>query len=327
MKSGDILTFSTRTKNEISRIPISNNDSALAELSALIHMGGSILFSGKGNIGFKITTENAAIARRTFSLLKIKFGTQTELVVRKNTQLKKNNIYSIMVSSLLGAEHILKQTEIIYEDQAKSRKQINHGIPLNLVKKESCKKAYIRGAFLGGGSISDPEKTYHLEFVTYNQNYSQELCELINSFDLSAKVVQRKNSYVVYLKEGEQIVTMLNIIQAHNALFELENIRIFKEMRNNVNRIVNCETANLSKTVNAALRQIENIRYINENIGFYKLPPNLREVAELRLNNQDASLKELGQMLDPPVGKSGINHRLRKIDKIAEDLKIKRGEL
>jgi hypothetical protein len=321
------MTFSTRTKNEISRLPISNSNSALAELSALIHMGGSIFFSGKNNIGFRITTENAAIARRVFSLLKIKFGTQTELLVRKNSQLKKNNIYSIMVSSSLGAENILKQTGIIGENQVQNTMDINYGIPSNLIKKENCKKAYLRGAFLGGGSISDPEKTYHLEFVSYSETYSEELCELINSFGLSAKIVQRKNSYVVYLKEGEQIVTILNIIQAHNALFELENIRIFKDMRNNVNRIVNCETANLSKTVNAALRQIENIKYIKENIGFYKLPPNLREVAELRLNYQDASLKELGQMLDPPVGKSGINHRLRRIDKIAEDLKIKRGEL
>ncbi len=320
------MTFSTRTKNEISRIPIENNISALAELSALIHMGGSIFFSGKSNIGFKITTENPAIARRVFSLLKIKFGTQTELSVRKNSQLKKNNIYSIVVSSTLGAEDILLRTGIIRENQRDNSKEISYRIPKRLIEKENWKRAYLRGAFLGSGSISDPEKTYHLEFVTFSQEYSRDLCELINSFDLSAKIVQRKNNFVVYLKEGEQIVTILNIIQAHNALFELENIRIFKDMRNNVNRIVNCETANLSKTVNAALRQIENIKYIKENIGLSKLPPNLREVAELRLNYQDASLKEMGKMLIPPIGKSGINHRLRKIDKIAEDLKIKRGQ-
>ncbi|HHT51493.1 MAG TPA: DNA-binding protein WhiA [Eubacteriaceae bacterium] len=317
------MTFSTRTKNEISRIPIGNNKAALAELSALIHMGGTIFFSGKSNIGFKITTENPAIARRVFSLLKIKFGTQTELSVKKNAQLKKNNIYSIVVSSALGAEDILLQTGIIKQNPESNVKEINYEIPKKLIEEEKCKRAYLRGAFLGGGSISDPEKTYHLEFVTFNEKYSYELCKLINSFGLSAKVVQRKNNFVVYLKEGEQIVTILNIIQAHNALFELENIRIFKDMRNNVNRIVNCETANLSKTVNAALRQIENIKYIKDNMGLSKLPPNLREVAELRLNYQEASLKELGKMLIPPIGKSGINHRLRKIDKIAEDLKIK----
>lgn len=320
------MTFSAKTKNEVCRQPIQNNTGALAELSALIHMSGSLSFNGNNRIGFKIITENAAIARRVFSLLKIKFDIQIEVLVRKNRQLKKNNIYSIVVSSEMGAERILEKTGIICKNE-EGTIDINYGIPAQLIQDEICKRAYIRGAFLGGGSISDPDKTYHLEFVTYSEKHARNLCDLVNFYELSAKIVQRKNSYVVYLKEGDQLVTILNIIQAHNALLELENIRIYKEMRNNVNRLVNCETANLSKTVNAALRQIENIKYINENIGFHKLPQNLREVAELRLNYQDASLKELGQMLDPPVGKSGINHRLRKLDQIAEDLKIKRGEL
>lgn len=320
------MTFSVKTKNEISRIPIKKDCCALAELSALIHMSGSIFLEGQKRIGFKITTENAAIARRIFSLLKAKFQTQTEVIVRKNRQLKKNNIYTIRVSYKIGAEDILERVGIIEKDE-KDRKTINPGIPFQFIEKECCRRAYIRGAFLGGGSISDPEKTYHLEFVVYNEKHAKDLCKLINSYQLSSKIVQRKNSYVVYLKEGDQIVTLLNIIQAYNALLDLENIRIYKEMRNNVNRIVNCETANLSKTVNAALRHIENIEYIQKNIGFRKLPQGLKEVAELRLNYQDATLKELGEMLDPPVGKSGINHRLRKLDKIAEDLKIKRGEL
>ena len=320
------MTFSSRAKNEICRIPLDRHSCALAELSALIHMSGSLQFKGNHKIGFKIITENAAIARRTFSLLKALFQVQTEVLVRKNRQLKKNNIYSIIVSSDMGAMEVLTRTGIITKDE-EGAVDINYGIPPELFQMEECKRAYIRGAFLGGGSISDPEKTYHLEFVTYNQKHAQDLCDLINTYELSAKIVKRKNSYVVYLKEGDQLVTLLNIIQAHNALLELENIRIYKEMRNNVNRLVNCETANLSKTVNAALRQIENIKYIQKNIGFHKLPQNLKEVAELRLNHQDASLKELGQMLDPPVGKSGINHRLRKLDQMAEDLKIKKGEL
>ncbi|RBP44758.1 DNA-binding protein WhiA [Garciella nitratireducens] len=320
------MTFSVKTKNEISRLPIKKDCCALAELSALIHMSGSIFLEGQNHIGFKISTENAAIARRIFSLLKIKFQIQTEVGVRKNRQLKKNNVYIIRVPYKFNAEKILEKTGILQKDENRE-KTINSRILVQLIEKECCKRAYLRGAFLGGGSISDPEKAYHLEFVTYNERHAQDLCNLINHYKLSSKIVQRKNSYVVYLKEGDQIVTLLNIMQAHNALLDLENIRIYKEMRNNVNRIVNCETANLSKTVNAALRHIENIEYIKKNIGFHKLPQGLREVAELRLNYQDATLKELGEMLNPPVGKSGINHRLRKLDKIAEDLKIKRGEL
>lgn len=320
------MTFSSKTKNEVSRLSIDKDCCILAELSALIHMSGSIFFSEKKKIGFKIATENAAIARRVFSLIKQSFEIETEVMVRKNRQLKKNNIYLIAVSAGTRAEDILKQTGILKKDKAGVH-EINDGVPDDLIQEECCKRSYIRGAFLGGGSISDPEKTYHLEFVTYRQEYAKDLCKLINYYELSSKIVQRKNTYVVYIKEGEQIVNLLNIIQAHKALLDLENIRIYKEMRNNINRIVNCETANLSKTVNAAVRHIENIQYINRYIGFHKLPTNLREVAELRLNYQDASLKELGEMLDPPVGKSGINHRLRKLDKIAEDLKIKRGEL
>lgn len=326
IKGGGYMTFSSKTKNEISKLSIDKNCCVLAELSALIHMSGSIFLNGEKKLGFKIATENASIARRVFSLLKQRFQTETEVMVRKNHQLKKNNIYIMIVSAEMGAEDILKQVGIIQRNEA-GIKEINYGIPDGLIQEECCRRSYIRGAFLGGGSISDPEKTYHLEFVTYSQEHAKGLCKLINSYELSAKIVQRKNSYVVYIKEGEQIVDLLNVIQAHKALLDLENIRIYKEMRNNVNRIVNCETANLSKTVNAALRHIENIQYIKKHIGFRKLPTNLKEVAELRLNYQDASLKELGEMLDPPVGKSGINHRLRKLDKIAEDLKIKRGEL
>ena len=148
-----------------------------------------------------------------------------------------------------------------------------------------------------------------------------DLCKLINSFGLNSKVIQRKNSFIIYIKEGEQIVDLLNIVGAHTSLLELENIRIMKEMRNNVNRLVNCETANLSKTVNAAVRQVESIKLIQSTIGLQRLPKNLKEVAELRLSYPDESLKELGEMLNPPVGKSGINHRLRKIEKIAEEIR------
>ncbi|MCR1899155.1 DNA-binding protein WhiA [Irregularibacter muris] len=319
------MSFSARTKNELSRIEIEKSCCCLAELSALIRMSGSISFNGNHNISFTITTENAAIARRVFTLLKISFDVQTEVRVRRNRQLKKNNIYSIVVSAPIGAGEILEKLGIIQTNQ-EGIKSIYYGIPSFLIQNDCCIKAYIRGAFLGGGSISDPEKTYHFEFVTYSFKHGEDLCKLINGFGLTAKIVERKNIYVVYIKEGDQIVTLLNIMQAHKALLDLENIRIYKEMRNNVNRIVNCETANLSKTVNAALRHIENIKYIRDNIGFHKLPQNLRDVAELRLNYQDASLKELGEKLDPPVGKSGINHRLRKLDRLAEDLKIKRGE-
>lgn len=194
-------------------------------------------------------------------------------------------------------------------------------------KKRCCKKSYLKGAFLSAGSMSDPEKTYHLEIISHHRSLAKEVNDLITYFNLNAKVIKRKGYFVVYLKEGENIVDFLNIIGAHGALLELENVRILKEMRNNVNRIVNCETANLQKTVDASIRQVENIKYIRDNLGFDNLPENLVQIAELRLEYSDASLKELGEMLSPTLGKSGVNHRLRKLDEIAENTRLMKGEL
>ncbi|MBQ8278836.1 MAG: DNA-binding protein WhiA [Roseburia sp.] len=187
-----------------------------------------------------------------------------------------------------------------------------------LIQQSCCKRAYIRGAFLAAGSISNPNKSYHFEVVCHTMNQAKQLQEVINSFDMDAKIVERKKHYVVYLKEGSQIVDILNVMEAHIALMNLENVRILKEMRNSVNRKVNCETANISKTVNAAVKQLEDIIYIRDNMGLETLPDNLREIAALRLEYPEAPLKELGTYLTPPVGKSGVNHRLRKISIIAE---------
>ena len=312
------MSFSAKVKREICRYVEMSKDEALTELSAIMKVSGTLAFSGSG-LSFKMTTENPASARLVFTLLKDHFNIHSRLMVKKSNSLKKNNIYMVVITEEMGVKELLAQTGILKEiDGIMS---LDYRIEEEIFKNEEIKKAYVRGAFIGGGSISNPEKTYHLEFVTHSEEYARDLCNLVNSFKLNSKVIQRKNSFIVYIKEGEQIVDLLNIIGAHSSLLEVENIRIMKEMRNNVNRLVNCETANLSKTVNAAVRQVESIKLIQSQIGLQRLPENLREVAELRLNYPDESLKELGEMLDPPVGKSGINHRLRKIEKIAEELR------
>ena len=318
------MTFSSMTKNEISKITVSNKCCQLALLSALIKMTGTVQIHGENKIGVKLSTENASIARMLFSLLKNRFEINPRVVVRKNKHLKKNNNYILYIDWDMGSLEILKMTGILHESEKGLK--LNYKLPHQLIKKNCCKKAYLRGVFLGGGSISDPEKTYHLEIVTNNEDFAEDVKELLNYFQLGAKVVVRKGNYVVYIKEGENIVNFLNIIGAHSALLNLENVRIYKEMRNNVNRIVNCETANLDKTLNASLRQIENINYIKDSIGLDKLPAGLAEIAELRLKYKEASLKELGEMMNPSIGKSGVNHRLRKLDQIAENLRSKRGD-
>lgn len=308
------MSFSTETKNELSRMDIGNRALDIAELSAIIRLSGSLHFMSNMQIGLKITTELNSIARRVFKILKKEFEINTSITVNKNQMLKKNNSYVLTITPEMGASKLLVDLGILdNENTFITRNDISNKI----VKEPEDAHAYIRGAFLGGGSINDPEKNYHMEFVANNEDYAYELSELINSMGFNSKIVARKNNFVVYLKESEQISDLLAIIGATNAMFALQNIKIMKEMRNNVNRIVNCETANLSKTVDAAVRQVENILIIQKTIGIRGLPENLQELAMLRLEYEDMSLKELGEMLHPPLGKSGVNHRFKKIEEIA----------
>ncbi|MFZ7132194.1 MAG: DNA-binding protein WhiA [Eubacteriales bacterium] len=312
------MSFSSQTKKDICTIDSVTKCCLSAELSALIHTCGSINFEGNNRISFTIRTENAAIARRVFKIIKTNYRVEASVIVTKNRQFKNKNIYTVKVAYQSNALEILMDLHILLRENGLI--SINPQIPSCYGERKCCKRAYIRGAFLGGGSISNPDKAYHVEFICRQEEYALQLMQLINSYDLKAKTVQRKNNNIVYLKEGEQIITLLNVIGAHKTLFNMENVRIMKEMRNNVNRLVNCETANLSKTVEAAYRQIESIQIIQKKMGLNKLPQKLRDIAELRINYQDASLKELGEMLNPPVGKSGVNHRLKKIEEIAQGL-------
>lgn len=319
------MSFSSAAKNEISRIMPENRCCEVAELSAIVRMGGIVRFHGSHSISLRMMTENAAIARKIFVLLKNLYGLNIAIMVRKNRHLKKNNSYIMEVTAAMGAKRVLSEAGVLADDQ-NGVLSLKYCIPKAMMEDRCCSRAYLRGAFLGGGSVSNPKKAYHLEFVTNSGQHALGLKRLVNRFGLNSKIVERKGNYVVYLKEGEQISDMLNIMGAHNALLKFENTRIYKNVRNNVNRIVNCETANLTKTIHASVKQIENIKHIRDTVGLNSLPLNLKEVAELRLNFPDASLKELGQMLTPTLGKSGVNHRLRRIEELAEDIRTSWGK-
>lgn len=321
------LSFSSIVKNELCRIEFNESCCQRAELSAVIRVGSQtrVISENEGNI--RIVTENAAFARRVFSIFKKLFDVQPEIIIRKSNKLKKHLSYILVITSSMKAVDILVKLGIIGFHNAKPEEEPLLSKEKGILKKNCCKRSFLRGAFLSGGSVSDPEKTYHLEITAHSEDSADQICELASKFKLNAKYIERKGNYVMYIKEGENIVDFLNIIGAHSALLELENVRILKGMRNDVNRLVNCETANLEKTVKASVRQIENIKYIRDNMGFDSLPQNLSDMAELRLEYSDANLKELGEMLNPPVGKSGVNHRLRKLDIIAESLKALKGEL
>ncbi|WP_347548830.1 DNA-binding protein WhiA [Pseudalkalibacillus hwajinpoensis] len=307
------MSFAADTKKELTQLE-SKPCCARSELAALIRMNGSISF-GNRQLILNIPTEHAAIARRIYTLIKRIYHYDVELLVRKKMRLKKNNVYIVRVSA--KARELLEDLGIM--DNAFT---FTRTIPKDFTKKSCCKRSYLRGAFLAGGSINHPETSYHLEIFSMYEEHTESLCELMNDFGLNAKMLERKKGYIVYIKEGEKITEFLSVVGAHRALLYFEDVRIMKDMRNSVNRIVNCETANLNKTVGAAFRQVENIRFIQREVGLEILPDKLREIAELRVKHQDVTLKELGEMVTGgAISKSGINHRLRKIDQIADKLR------
>ena len=309
------MSFSSTAKGELCRTELNSECCELSELSALIHTAGSIGITG-GAMTLRIDTENAAVARRAFSLIKSLYGVHTKTEMHTN-QLKHNHIYSLKIDAS-SARMVALDTRLIGQDG------IRFGTDTDFLKNRCCKIAFVRGAFLGGGSITNPEKRYHMEFVCSQKEFAYGLLNIINELCCTAKMILRNKSYVVYLKEGDAIVTLLTMIGAHSTILNIENIRIMKSVRNSVNRKVNCETGNLSKTVNASVRQQESIEYIRRHIGLDKLSPGLRDVAKARVDNPEATLEELAFILGA-ASKSGINHKLRKINSIAEQLKSTRG--
>lgn len=314
------MSFSANTKNELSRAETDRKCCQLAEIAGFIRMCGTIKLSGGGKVNVMLLTENPAVARHFKRMIKDYFGINASLVIAKTTILKKGHYYELMIDAEKNAEQILREAGILMVREGCN--YISDGIYSDLTKTKCCRRAYLRGVFLGAGTLSDPEKAYHLEIVCNSEILSNDVKKLINSFGLHSKSVVRKNSHVVYLKEAEQIIDFLNILGAHGQLLDFENVRIVKEMRNKTNRINNCDSANLDKTINASVRQVENIRLIEKERGLSSLPDKLQEAARLRLEHPESSLQELSEMMDPPIGKSGINHRFKKVEEIAEKIRL-----
>lgn len=319
------MSFSKEIKEELSRQASLARHCQIAEIAAIFSLSGRISIGIKDQYVISIYTENIIVARRYYSLVKDAFGIAPQVQVKHSSRTSRGKTYSMMIVNHEAAVLILKATKIMDEYG-----EIEEDLSLKsnlVIQNTCCKRAFIRGAYLTSGSISDPKKTYHFEIVTSVQAKAIQLQEILAAFSIDAKIVPRKKNYVVYIKEGSQIVDILNVMEAHVALMNLENIRILKEMRNSINRQVNCETANINKTVVAATKQIDDIIYIKDNVGFGKLSEGLEEMATLRMEHPDASLKELGALLSPPIGKSGVNHRLRKLSIIADHLREQKEDI
>ncbi|MFI3214190.1 MAG: DNA-binding protein WhiA [Eubacteriales bacterium] len=309
------MSFSGEVKEELSKHNSQSRHCQLAELAAISSFCGQLVRQEDNTIAFMLSTENQVVVRKYFTLLKKTFNIDTTSEEKLCSEIVKNSTYNI---SLEDADLILKLFRAMkFIDGQGVLHEIRGAVSPLIIKNSCCKRTFLRGAFLANGSMSDPEKSYHLEIVCVDESQAEQLKELMQEFSLDAKIVHRKKYFVVYLKEGSNIVDFLNICEAHVSLMNFENLRIVKEMRNSINRRVNCEAANITKTVNASTKQIADIMELKENYGFENLSDNLRQMAEVRLENPDASLQELGQYLNPPVGKSGVNHRLRKLGEIA----------
>ena len=313
------MSFSSSVKDELSRQMPGARHCQIAETAAILSLCGRVKISASDHFWIEIHTENVAVARKYFTLLKKTFNIRTDVSIRSGMNHGRSRTYIVAVREHEEALKVLQAVKLI-----NSQGEIGENLSLirNVVLQNACcRRAFIRGAFLAAGSISAPEKFYHFEIVCPTEPKAEQLKNIIATFDIEAKIVPRKKYYVVYIKEGSQIVDILNVMEAPVSLMELENIRIVKEMRGSVNRQVNCETANINKTVSAAVKQIEDIRFIQSVAGLSGLPESLQEMARIRLERPEATLKELGEALEPPVGKSGVNHRLRKLSLVAEELR------
>lgn len=313
------MSFSADIKEELSRHLGSARHCQIAELAAITAFCGSVSVDDSGLFSMKISTENKIVARKYFTLLEKAFNINSCIPLCDNN-IKKGSAYTINLDNDKQVRKLLLAFKMLENEELIDR---NGTVSSMLIQTACCKRAFIRGVFMAAGSISDPNKFYHFEVVCDTPAQACQVRDVMNTFDAEAKVIQRKKYYVVYVKEGTQIADLLKVMEAGVSLMAFENIRIVKEMRNSVNRQVNCETANLNKTVSAAVRQIQDIECIRDTIGLSGLNPGLRDVAEARLENPDMNLKDLGQLLSPPVGKSGVNHRLRKLSEIAESLRGK----
>ena len=308
------MSFSGDIKEELLFALGNSRHCQLAELAAYA------TFCGRGSEGengqgvFRLQTENKIVARKCFTLLKKTFKIYVDVTARRNSMPAGNMTYLLRSDEHPLREKIMEALKIAEWEKGDCTSPL-------LLKSSCCKRAFLRGAYLAAGSMSDPYKGYHLEIVCQKPEQADQIQKLFLDFGLEAKQVQRKKYFVVYIKEGENIADFLNVIEAHKALMEFENARIYKDVRNTINRQVNCEAANINKTVHAATRQVEDIEYIRAVYGLEKLPDSLKEMAYVRLEHPDTPLGELGKLLDPPVGKSGVNHRLRKLGEFAKSLK------
>lgn len=307
------MSFTEQVKNELARIVREQKEDRVAELLALLRMSGSFVTGSMGKWGLEFSTGNSAVARRVLVYLKKDFGFTPSTMIRQGRRLRKKNVYTLVVQPSEEGLNFLDRMGL------SPLAGVND---VEFLKTPEERRAYLAGAFLGGGSVSRPQSDYHLEMVTQSSRFAQQIVQVMASFKLKAKLTDRKNDYIVYIKDGDDVSEFLQIVGASQSYMDFEGVRVVKDMRNRVNRQVNCETANLQKTVDAAVHQTYLVQQLMRHVGLSALPPKLREASELRLDNPNASLSELAKICG--ITKSGLAHRFKKIEAMVQELQEKK---
>jgi len=308
------MSFSSEIKEELTRLTRDEPCCRAVELAAFMRITGSLHFSSGGFTGLTASTSSAAVLRHYFKLCRELYGLDAEMMYQRKNRLQKKSIYTLSIPAQKQTEKLLSLMSSIDDGNSWSSFYPQKKVALA----DCCARRYLRGAFMAAGSVNSPEGEYHLEIIAADKKQADFMRSLLAPFAVLPKVIMRKNQTVMYLKEAEQIVDFLNVIGAHEALLSFENARVLKDVRNFVNRQNNCDNANLNKMVNSSMRQVSAIKKLERSGILEKLSPPLKKVAALRLTYPDLSLVELGQMLSPPLGKSGVNHRLRRLEEIAQ---------
>ncbi|WP_139653141.1 DNA-binding protein WhiA [Raoultibacter phocaeensis] len=307
------MSFTAEVKDELARVAPMCSHCEKATLAALVRIEGTLFFSGPGRYRIEIATDVPSVARLVIKLLHGIYELKTNLTVRRSVLHKTPN-YLIEVMTQPSLEAALRDMGVLSDDG------LEMGIKPELVEKQCCAAAYLRGAFLGSGFIANPRGDFHFEITVENESLAEGLVELMGGKDIKARIMQRRSSYMVYLKSGTAILEFLAFVGAHHSALSMENERVIKSVRNDVNRITNAEIANQAKAANASVDQIFAIRKVVDAYGMEHLPPALQEFIKLRVTNPDATLKELGEKANPPLSKSAVYHRVRRIEQMAKEL-------
>lgn len=311
------MSFASDARGELAREQCTHICCARSELAAVLLSSGGISYRGKNRYALSLTAADGAVTRRYFGLLKQFWGVTAQLRTLFSESLSGQTRYQLMIPEEESLR-LLEETMLLDNSALFGVRQWPDP---ELVKYACCRKSFVKGAFLMCGAVSNPDKEYHIEIAAPTEEFAQFVIEMMNYFEISAKMTCRKAKYVVYLKRAEEISSMLTLLGATNSVLHLENVRIKKDVSNQVNRQMNCDTFNINRTMNAAEAQIQDIHFLDEQIGLEKLPNSLREIAEVRVSNPETSLSGLGELLNPPISKSGVNGRLRKLSELARKLR------